>query len=128
LDLGLFALSDIGSDGLRCALHRFGRYLQAGQNFHLFAAVIEGRLLADDRLHAAHSGRKLRVLDIQFDIHRKLADAALRAQKVRSRNACRAEDRHDGFGTEFLVWSVMATRTRQLALLGRRGLELQQFG
>ena len=42
--------------------------------------------------------------------------------------AYRADDRHDGFGAEFLVLSVMATRTRQLALLGRRGLELQQFG
>ena len=124
----MFALSDIGSDGLRCALHRFGGHLQAGQNFHLLAAVIEGRLLAHQGVHAAYSGRKLRVLDIQFDIHRKLADAALRAQKVRTGNACRADDRHDGFGAEFLVLSVMATRTRQLALLGRRGLELQQFG
>jgi hypothetical protein len=90
--------------------------------------VIEGRFLAHQGVHAAHSGRKLRILDIQFDIHRKLADAALRAQKVRTGNACRADDGHDGFGAEFLVLSVMATRTRQLALLGRRGLELQQFG
>ena len=48
--------------------------------------------------------------------------------KNRSKNAGRADDRHDGFGAEFLVLSVMATRTRQLALLGRRSLELQQFG
>jgi hypothetical protein len=128
LDLGLFALSDIGSDGLRCALHRFGGHLQAGQNFHLLAAVIEGCLLAHQGVHAAHSGRKLRVLDIQFGIHRKLADAAWSAQIVRTRDTYRADDRQNGFGAEFLVLSVMATRTRQLALLGRRGLELQQCG
>src|SRR5437016_10323304 len=58
--------------------------------------MIEGRLLAHQGVHAAHSGRKLRVLDIQFDIHRKLADAALRAQKVRTGNACRADDRWSG--------------------------------
>jgi hypothetical protein len=79
-------------------------------------------------VHAAHSGRKLRVLDIQFGIHRKLTDAALCAQKVRTGDAYRADDRQNGFAAEFLVLSVMATRTRQLALLGRRGLELQQFG
>ena len=79
LDLGLFLLSDIGSDGLCGTLHGFGRHLQAGQNFHLFAAVIEGRLLADHRLHAADAGREFRILDIQFDVHRKLADAAVRA-------------------------------------------------
>ena len=76
MDLRLFALSDSGSDGLRGTLHGFGSHLQAGQNFHLFAPLIEGRL-ADDRLHAAHPGREFRILDIQFDIHRKLADAAV---------------------------------------------------
>jgi hypothetical protein len=62
-------------------------------------------------VHAAHSGRKLHVLDIQFDIHRKLADAAWRAQKVRTGDAYRAHDRHDGSAAEFLVLSVMATDT-----------------
>jgi hypothetical protein len=57
----------------------FGSHLQAGQNFHLFAAMIEGRLLADDRLHAAYPGREFRILDIQFDIGGQLADAAVRA-------------------------------------------------
>jgi hypothetical protein len=47
---------------------------------HLRAAVIERDLLAHQGLHAAHPGRKLRILDVQFDIHRKLADMASGAQ------------------------------------------------
>src|SRR5438093_4728403 len=43
VDLGLFALSDIGSDGLRGTLHGFGSHLQTGQNSPLFAAMSEGR-------------------------------------------------------------------------------------
>src|SRR3989475_5871382 len=79
LALGLFALSDIGSDGLRGTLHGFSSHLQTGQNSHLFAAMSEGRLLADDRLQAAYPGREFRIFDIQFDIGGQLADAAVRA-------------------------------------------------
>ncbi|PYY03189.1 MAG: hypothetical protein DMG69_33000 [Acidobacteria bacterium] len=64
----------------------------------------------------------------QFGIDRKLAGAAWRAQIVGTGDAKRADDRQDGFGAEFLVLSVMATPTRQLALLGRRGFEFQQLG
>jgi hypothetical protein len=64
----------------------------------------------------------------KYEDNRKLADAARHTQIVGTRDAYRADDRQDGFGAEFLVLGVMATRTRQLALLGRRGLELQQFG
>src|SRR5437016_12673732 len=39
VDLGLFALSDIGSDGLRGTLHGFGSHLQTGQHSPLFAAM-----------------------------------------------------------------------------------------
>ena len=79
MNLGLLALSDIGSDGFCGTLYRFGGHFQASQNLHLFAAVIERRLLAHQRLHAAYAGREFRILDIQFDIHRKLADAAVSA-------------------------------------------------
>jgi len=82
LDFLLLALGNIGSDGLRRTLHRFGGHFQVGQNFQLFAPVIEGRLLAHQGLHAAHAGRKLRILDVQFGVDRKLADAAWRAQIV----------------------------------------------
>ena len=43
LNLLLFGMCNIAADGLSCALHRFGGYLQAGQNLQLLAAVIEGR-------------------------------------------------------------------------------------
>ena len=67
---------------LRRALHRFGGHLQAGQDFHLLPPVIEGGLLAHQRLHAAHAGREFRVLDVQFDIGGKLAGVAGRAPVV----------------------------------------------
>ena len=67
------------SDGLRRAFHRFGGYFQIGQELHLLAAVIEGSLLAHQSLHATHSGGSFRVLDIQFDIGRELADVTVRA-------------------------------------------------
>ena len=56
LDLLLLACGDILSDGFRRPLHGFGGHLQIGEQFHLLASVIEGRLLAHHRLHAAHPG------------------------------------------------------------------------
>jgi hypothetical protein len=41
LDLTLFVLGDILSDGLCRALYGFGSHLQAGQDLQLLAAVIE---------------------------------------------------------------------------------------
>jgi hypothetical protein len=79
-------------------------------------------------MHAAHPGRKLRVLDVQFDIHRKLAGVTLGAQVVGTRDAHRTYDRQHGFAADFLVLGVMVATTRQLTLSGRRGFELQQFG
>jgi hypothetical protein len=64
---------------VRRTLYGFGGHFQAGQNFHLFAAVIEGCLLAHHRLHAAYAGREFRILDVQFDIRGNLADAAVYA-------------------------------------------------
>jgi len=89
--------------------------------------VIERGLLAHQRLHAAHPGRKLRVLDVQFDIHRKLAHVTVRAQIVGPGEADRTDDRHDGFAADFLILGVIPTTTRQLTLIGRRGGEPEQF-
>jgi hypothetical protein len=94
----------------------------------LLAAAIERGLLAHQGLPAAHPGRKLRVLDVQFDIHRKLADVALAAQVVGSGEACGTDNRQHRFAANFLVLSVMATTTRQLTVIRCWGLELQQFG
>jgi hypothetical protein len=79
-------------------------------------------------MHAAHPGRKLRIFDVQFDIHRKLTDVTLRAQVIGTGEAYRTYDRQDGFGADFLILGVMATSARQLTLIRRRSFELQQFG
>ncbi len=52
----------------------------------MFATVIERCLLPDHGLHPAYSGREFRILDIQFDIDRKLPSATVRAQIVGTRN------------------------------------------
>jgi len=70
----LLALGDIASDGLGDTLHGFSGHLQTGQELHLLATVIERSLLAHHSMPAAYSGRKLRIFDVQFDIHRKLTD------------------------------------------------------
>lgn len=46
-DFDLLAFGDVGAQGFRRALHRFGSHFQTSQNSHLLTAVIEGRLLAD---------------------------------------------------------------------------------
>jgi len=126
LDLGLLALGDIASDGLGYTFHGFGGHLQASQQSHVLAAVIEWGLLAYQSMHATHSGRKFGVLDVQFDIHRKLADVTLGAQVVRAREANRTDDRQKGFRANFLVLGMMATGARQLTLIAR-SFELQQL-
>ena len=123
----LLTLDDIVSDGFCRALYRFGRHLQAGQNLHLLAAVIKRDLLAHQGLHAAHPRRKLRILDVQFDIHRKLADVASGAQEIGAGEACGTHNRLHRFRTDFLILRVMAATTRQLTLIRCWGCELQQF-
>jgi hypothetical protein len=54
--------------GFGGALHRSSCHLQTGQHFHLFTALIEGRLLRDQSVHAPHAGREIDVRDVQFVI------------------------------------------------------------
>ena len=119
---------DILSDGFRRPLHGFGGHLQIGEQLHLLASVIEGRLLAHHRLHAAHPGRELRVFDVQFDIGGELAGVAVRAQVVGARHFHLAHRRQNRFGAQFPVVSRVAARARQRPLFGGRSGELQQFG
>ncbi len=79
LNLLLFSPGDIAADGLRRALDRFGGYLQTGQDLDLLAARIEGRLLADQCLHAAHTRGNLGLLNVQFDIGGELAGVTVSA-------------------------------------------------
>ena len=126
-DFLLLALRDIGAEGLRRTLHRFGGHLQARQNFHLFTALIEGGLLAHQRLHAPHPGREFRVLDVQFDIGGKLAGVTVRAPVVGAGDFHRAHGGQHGLGAQLPVVSRSAAATRKRALLGGGGGETQEF-
>jgi len=103
--LNLFVLlgGEIFPGGLGDALHGFGGHLQTGQHFHLFAAVLERRLLANQSVHATDSRRELRVLDIEFDIAGELALVTVRAQIVRARDGDLADDGHNFFGPQFAI-------------------------
>jgi hypothetical protein len=89
--------------------------------------MIEGSLLAHQSMHAAHPGRKLRIFDVQFDIHWKLGNVTLGAQIVGAGGAYRTYDRQKGLAADFLVLGVMAAGARQLTLIGRRSFKLQQL-
>ena len=128
LDLFLLGCGDILADGFRRPLHGFGGHLQIGKQFHLLPSVVEGCLLADDRLHAAHPGRELRVLNVQFDIGGELAGMAVRAQVVGARHFHHAHHRQDRFGAQFPIMRRVATTTGDGPLVCRRDWELQQFG
>jgi hypothetical protein len=128
LDRRVLALSDIGADGLRRALHRFGGHLQARQNFHLFAPVIEGGILPYHRLHAAHAGREGCVLDIQILIGGKLARVTPRAPIVGTRHVHQAQGGENGLGTQLPIASLLAASTRKGSLVGGRNRKLQQLG
>ena len=103
LDLASLTLGNIASDGLRRALDRFGGDFQAGQDSHLLPAVIEGRLLTHQGVHAAHSGGELRMLDIQFDIGGEQAGVTVPAQIVGPRYVHRAHHGKDRFGAQLPV-------------------------
>ena len=85
LNFLLFAFGDILADYFRRPLHGFGSHFQIGEQFHLLPPMIEGRLQAHHRQHAAHAWREFRVLDIQFDIGGELATMAVWAQVVGAR-------------------------------------------
>jgi hypothetical protein len=75
----LFTLSDVFFNCFGDALNRFGCHFQTSQYFYLFTAVIEGGVQAHQSVHAAHAGRELGVLNVQFHVGRKLTLMAVRA-------------------------------------------------
>jgi hypothetical protein len=102
-------------------------HLRTGQYFHLLTPVIERRLLTDDRLHAADSGRELRVLDIQLHIGGKLTRVTVRAQIVRARQVDRPHGRQNGFRAHLPILSLGAAATRKTSLVGGWDGKLQQL-
>ena len=109
LDLPLLVCCDVFSDRFRRPLHSFGCHLQTSKEFHLLTAVVEGRLLAHRRLHAAHPRRDFRVLDIQFGISGELARMAMGAQVIGARHfrlTYRSEDR---LGAQLPITGLVVT-------------------
>jgi hypothetical protein len=127
LDLLLLALCSIFAYRFRRALHRLGGELQASQEFHLLASMIERNLLTHQRQHAAHAGREFRILEIQFDIGGKLSHMTLRTQVIRPRNARWSEHGENRLGAKSLILRLVTAAARQLALLPSRGLVMQQL-
>jgi hypothetical protein len=93
-----FARGDVRSDALGGALHGFAGHLQIRQRFHLLAPVVEGSLLTYNSQHATHSRRMLLVFYVKFDIGRKLAVVAVRAQIIGTRYFDSADCRENGSG------------------------------
>src|ERR1019366_805394 len=127
LDLLSLALSDIGADPLRRALHEFGGHLQASEPFHLFTALIEGGRLAHQRLHAPYPRRKLGILDVQFDISGELAGVTVWAPVVGTGDFHRAYGGQHGLAAQPAVVGRLSTGTRPGPLVGGRNWELQQL-
>ncbi len=90
--------------------------------------MIEGSLLAHQRLHAAHSRRALSLGDVEFVIGRKLPAMTVPAQVVGARHIHPAHGGEKRLGAQFPVLSLVAARARKTALAGRRSFPLQQFG
>src|SRR5688572_7897524 len=89
--------------------------------------MIEGSLLAYQRLHAAHSGGEFRVLNIEVDIGRELTGVAVGTQIVGPRYLDCAHHCENGPGAQLPVLGSVTTRTRPPALISSRGVVLQQF-
>ena len=128
LNLLPLTLRDVLADGFGSALYRFGGHLQTGQHLHLFAAMIAGRLLPNQSLHAPHAGREVRVLDIQFGVDGELALMAMRTEIPGARDFHLAQCGEDAPRAEFAVTRLTAAGTWNRALLLDRLGEPQSPG
>ena len=126
IDLLLITVRNVCADGFCHALDGFGGDLQARQQLHLLAALIERRILAHQSLHAPHARRELRVNDVEFLIRRKLPLVAMRAQIIGTLHRGLAERGKDLLGTQFAIARLLSTGARNCALL-RHG-KPQQLG
>jgi len=89
--------------------------------------MIERSLLAHQSMHAAHPGRELRVLDVEFDIDRKLTPMAVLTQVVRAQTLRLSHRRQHRFRAQLHIARRMAAGTRQLAVFGAGRIELEQL-
>jgi len=92
-------LFDIFSGGFGRALDRFGGDRQTGQQFHLLAAPIEGSFMAHGGQHTADPRGEFRVLDVEIDIHGKLALMAMLTEVIRAQALGFTDSGQHGLGT-----------------------------
>jgi hypothetical protein len=117
LDLPLFALRYIGPDGLRSALHGFGRHFEAGQQLDLPASMVEWRFGPDQRKHAAHAGRQSQILNVQSHIGRALSVMTVRTQIPRAQQLDIAHGSQHAPRTHLAVTGFLAASARYLVLV-----------
>jgi hypothetical protein len=127
LNLLLLLVRDIGADRFGGAFHRFGGNFQTGQQSELLAAVIERSLLTYQRLHAAHAGRELCILNVEFDIGWKLTRVTVCAQVIGPRYSHLAYGAENRLGAQSHVVGLMAATTSQVAPIDGWFGELQQL-
>lgn len=96
------------------------------KQLHLFAALIEGSCLADQRVHTPRTGRELRMFEVQFGVGGKLSGLAVRTKIVRACDFGPAHSGEDRSGPQFAVASLLAAAASDAALIGRRLGEAQQ--
>ena len=127
LNLPLFACSDIGSDGFRGTFHRFGRHIQASQQFDLPPSMVEWRFRANQRQHASDTGRQIRFLYVQSCIGRTLPVMAVRTQIPGAQQLHLSQCGLHAPRTHLPVPGLVTAGTRHLALIRAGRIALQQL-
>jgi hypothetical protein len=128
IDLLLLAPGDISADGFGYTFNGLGGDLQASEQFHLLATVIERAVLSHQRLHAPHAGREIGVLDIQFLVGGELALVAIWTQIPGPPDFHRAQSGQQAARAQFAVTRLATAGTRKAALLFGWFAKVQQPG
>ena len=89
--------------------------------------MIEGRVLANQGLHAAHSGGGLGIHNIQFHIGRKLALMTSRTQIIGPFHSRRTDHGEHRFRTQPLILRLVPAVAWQLAPVSGRRFVPEQF-
>ena len=83
--------------------------------------------MADCRQHAAHAGREFGVLDVEFDIDRKLTPMAVLTQVIRAFTLGLPHSRQHSFRAQFQIFRRMAAGTGPFSLVAAGGIDGEQL-
>ena len=119
----MLAGGDVGAEGFGVAFHGLGGHFQPGQQFELFAALLEGGFAACQGDHAAHARRALGPLHIQFPVARALSLMTVRAAVIGSLEADRSHHGGELFGARVVIGGLRSAGAGHLA---RRRLRARQ--